>query len=305
MRVWLVWLAVCLIWSTVWLFIKLGLRDVPPVSFAWLRLVIAVAVLLPVLLAQSTPLPRKGRTLALIAVTGVLLFSLNYGLVYWGAQHISSGLTAVLQAVTPVFGLLFAHRYLPYERVTPAKLCGLGLGIAGVAVIFSDQLRLAGWSALLGCAAVAAGALCVALAYVLIKAYGRDSPPTALMAGQMLCGSLPLIAVGLTVEGSPFAFRWTPAAAASLLYLTLAGSLAAFWLNYWLLKRMDAMKVLMMSIPEPLLAVLLGVLVLGEAVTGRTLLGGLCILSGVWLVLASRSPKGSEVRRGVKRSVVE
>ena len=289
MKLFLVWVVTCLIWSTVWLFIKLGLRDLPPVSFAGIRLVVAVAVLVPVIIVQRIRLPQKGRDLLLIAVTGLLLLGLNYGLVFWGAQYISSGLTAVLQSVTPAFGLAFAGYYLPHERITLLKLCALGAGIAGVALIFSNQLQVAGWLALLGCAAVVAGALCVALAYVLIKAYGSHLHPTVLTAGQMLCALVPLLIFGFAKEGSPLTFNWTLRAVVSLLYLALAGSVAAFWLNYWLLKRMDATKVLLMSIVEPLLAVLLGALVLGETLTGRTLLGGVCILFSVWLILLRRS----------------
>lgn len=288
MKVVLVWLLTCLIWGTVWLFIKIGLRDLPPFSFAGLRLAVALCVLLPLLALRRTHWPRTRRERALIASTGFLLLGGNYALLYWGAQHISSGLTAVLQAATPAFGLFLARKFLPGERATPAGLAALALGVLGVAVIFSDQLRVAGWSALLGSAAVAAGAALVALAYVLIKAHGAGLPPTTLMAGQMLCGMIPLLAVGFVREGSPLSFRWTPSAAASLIYLALAGSLAAFWLNYWLLRRMDAMKVLLMSIPEPLIAVVIGALVLGERLTRQTAAGGALVLLSVWLALKRR-----------------
>jgi drug/metabolite transporter (DMT)-like permease len=284
MKVLLVWLATCLIWSAVWLFIKLGLQDLPPLSFAGIRLAIALVALTPLLAVQRPPLPRMGRDVALIAGTGLLLLCLNYALLYWGAQYISSGLTAVLQAVTPAFGLVFAH-YLSGESVTLRKAGALGLGIVGVAVIFLNQLQLAGWLALLGCAAVVAAAVCVALAYVLVKAYGRRLHPLTLMAGQMLCGLVPLLTAGLIKEGSPLAFRWTFLAVAALLYLALGCSVLAFWLNYWLLRRLDATNVLLMSIIEPLLAVLLGALVLGESLTARALLGGACVLLSVGLLL--------------------
>lgn len=294
MKLLFVWLAVCIIWSTVWLFIKLGLRDLPPISFAAIRLLIAVSILLPLMLARRIRLPRASRDLILIAVTGLLLLGLNYGLLYWGAQYISSGLTAVLQAATPAFGLIFVHYLLPAERFTLSKLCAIALGIAGVAVIFSDQLQIAGWLALLGSIAVAAGAICVALAYVLVKAYGSHLHPTVLITGQMVCGLVPLLVFGLYKEGSPLAFHWTPVATLSLLYLALAGSIAAFGLNYWLLKRMDATKVMAMALVEPLFAVLLGTAVLGERLTLQTLVGGVCILLSVGLVLTRRSARPLE-----------
>ena len=96
-----VWIVTCLIWSTVWLFIKLGVRDVPPVTFAAMRLIIAILVMVPVTIALKTPRPRYRREWGYVAGTGVILLGLNYGLLNWGLQHISSGLTAVLQAMTP------------------------------------------------------------------------------------------------------------------------------------------------------------------------------------------------------------
>ena len=285
MKILLVWILTCLIWSTVWLFIKLGLQDLPPISFAGIRLLIAVLILLPVIAVRRLPLPRASRDLRMIAITGLLLLGLNYGLVFWGAQHISSGLTAVLQAATPAFGLVFAGYYLPKERITLLKLCALVIGIGGVAIIFSNQLQIAGWLALLGCAAVIGGALCVAFSYVLVKAYGGHLHPIVLTAGQMLCGLVPLLIFGLAKEGNPLGFHWTSTATFSLLYLALAGSVAAFGLNYWLLQRTDATKILLMSIVEPPLAILLGVVVLGEQLTERTLWGSGCILLSVGLIL--------------------
>jgi drug/metabolite transporter (DMT)-like permease len=288
MKVLLVWVVTCLIWSTVWLFIKLGLHDLPPVSFAGIRLVIAVAVLLPFVLIRRTPLPQSPRERMLVAVTGLLLLGLNYGLVFWGAQFITSGLTAVLQAATPAFTLAFAHYLLPNERFTLSKLSAVALGVVGVAVIFSDQMQVVGWHALAGSVAVVGGALCVAFAYVLVKAHLGHLRPTVLTTGQMLCAMVPLVAYGFVREGNPLTFNWTPKAVFSLLYLALAGSVAAFWLNYWLLKRMDATKVMSMSLVEPLLAVLLGALVLGEKITAHALLGGVCILASIGLILSGR-----------------
>lgn len=288
MKVLLVWAVTCLIWSTVWLFIKLGLHDLPPVSFAGLRLVVAVAILLPFVLIRRTPLPQSPRERGMVAVTGLLLLGLNYGLVFWGAQFITSGLTAVLQAATPAFTLVFAHYLLPDERFTLSKLAAVALGVVGVAVIFSDQMQAVGWHALAGSAAVAGGALCVAFAYVLVKAHVGHLRPTVLTTGQMLCAVVPLMAYGLVREGNPVTFHWTPKAVFSLMYLALAGSVAAFWLNYWLLKRMDTTKVMSMSLVEPLLAVLLGAAVLGEKITAHALLGGVCILASIGLILTGR-----------------
>ena len=139
-----VWIVTCLIWSTVWLFIKIGVRDIPPVTFAAYRLAIALIVLVPITVAQRVGLPRARRDYVLIASTGVVLLGINYALLNWGIQFVSSGLTAVLQAMTPAFGMVFAHFMLRDERMTGVKAAALLLGVAGVAIIFSDQSRLRG-----------------------------------------------------------------------------------------------------------------------------------------------------------------
>jgi drug/metabolite transporter (DMT)-like permease len=288
-RVLVVWWVTCLLWSSVWLCIKIGVGDVPPATFASARLVIALLVLLPIFALRRVPLPRERRDWLLIGATGFLLLGLNYALLYWGAQYITSGLSAVLQAATPAFGLMFAHVLSDDERFTGWQIAGLLLGVLGVGVIFADQLtmtRAAFW----GCLAVTASALCVALGYVVVRKYGAHLRPIELTTGQMIVGLLPLLAIALTREGNPLAVRWTTPALVSVLYLALAGSVTAFWLNYWLLKRIGTTKVLVMSLVEPLIAVVLGAIVLREALPAGTLLGGSCILASTWLVFAPQRP---------------
>src|SRR6185503_3918991 len=144
MRSRLVWLLLCLIWGSTWLFIKLGLNDLPPFTFAAIRFVIACSILFTIVAARRLRLPRTRADWLLLGSTGVLSFSLNYGLLFWGEQYISSGLAALLQATIPAFGFVFAHLYLPGERMTPAKIFGTAMGVAGVGVVFSNQLGVAG-----------------------------------------------------------------------------------------------------------------------------------------------------------------
>ena len=136
MKARLVWLILCCIWGSTWLFIKIGLDDLPPLTFAGIRFVIASAILFAIVAARKLSLPRLKSDWKLLALTGVLSFSCNYGLIFWGEQHISSGLAALLQATIPAFGLIIAHFYLPGERMTPRKVVGVVLGILGVAVVF-------------------------------------------------------------------------------------------------------------------------------------------------------------------------
>src|SRR6185295_6666748 len=128
-----------------------------PFIFAGIRFVIASTILFAIIKARRLSLPRARADWTLLAITGVLSFSFNYGLVFWGEQYVSSGLAALLQATIPAFGLVIAHFYLPGERMTPAKIFGIAMGVAGVGVVFSNQLSLAGPRALAGCAALVVG----------------------------------------------------------------------------------------------------------------------------------------------------
>jgi len=289
-----VWLLLCLIWGSTWLFIKLGLDDLPPFTFAGIRFVIASAILFAIIKARRLSLPRTGADWILLAVTGVLSFSLNYGLLFWGEQYISSGLAALLQATIPAFGLVFAHLYLPGERLTPAKIFGIVMGVAGVGVVFSNQLSVAGPRALAGCAALVVGSACAAAANVLVKKNGAKLDPAILAGGQMFFGLIPLLAIGIPLEGTPFQFHWTRMAIIALFYLAIVGSVAAFLLYYWLVQHMDVTKTMLVALVTPVIAVTLGVLVLKEELNWRTFAGGLLIICGIGLIVRRRAKKGAE-----------
>ncbi|MGA1368205.1 MAG: DMT family transporter, partial [Blastocatellia bacterium] len=113
-----VWVVLILIWGSTWIFIKLGLRDLPPITFAGLRFLIAALVLWAIALSRRARLPCRGAEWRVLAWSGLIAIGLNYGLIFWGEVRITSGLAALLQATIPVFGLLIAHWYLPSERIT-------------------------------------------------------------------------------------------------------------------------------------------------------------------------------------------
>src|SRR5213075_2391999 len=118
MKARLVWLVLCGIWGSTWLFIKLGLANLPPFTFAGIRFVIAFTIIVALIRIRRLALPRARADWLLLAVTGILSFGLNYGLVFWGEQYISSGLAALLQSMLPAFGLIIAHYYLPGEPMS-------------------------------------------------------------------------------------------------------------------------------------------------------------------------------------------
>jgi drug/metabolite transporter (DMT)-like permease len=284
----IVWLILCLIWGTTWIFIKIGLTDLPPISFASARFLLSAISVFLIIRVQRIPLPRSGSQWGLIALTGILQFSFNYSSVFWSEQYITSGLAAVLQATITLFGLVLAWIFLPNERITPRKTLAVMLGIIGVAVVFVDQLKVENWLAFAGCVAIVGGSYCAAQASILVKAKAGGIHPAALVFGQMICG-LPLILLySFLVEGNPLNLHWSWVAIISVLYLTLIGTVAAFWLYYWLLSRIESTKAMMISLVTPLIAVMIGAVTIGERLPPQTFVGGIMIIGSIGLIVFRR-----------------
>jgi drug/metabolite transporter (DMT)-like permease len=286
----LVWFILCVIWGSTWIFIKVGLEDLPPITFAVARFLLGVILLFAVIRIQKIPLPKTWKEWRLIALTGVLQFSVNYSMVFWSEQYITSGLAAVLQSMITVFGLVLAWIFLPSERITPVKIFAVFLGIIGVGVIFYDQLKVQNFMAFAGCVAVVVGSYAAAQASILIKAKGGMVHPASLVFGQMMCGLPAIIIYSLIAEGNPLTFHWSWKAVICVLYLTIFGTIAAFWLYYWLLSRIESTKAMMISLVTPLLAVIIGWMVLGETLPPQTGFGGVLIIAGIWLIAMRRKP---------------
>lgn len=280
-----IWLTLCLIWGTTWIFIKIGLEDLPPIGFAALRFILAALILAVIIKVQKIPMPSTRSEWKLIALTGVLQFSVNYSTVFWSEQYISSGLAAVLQAMITVFGLLLAWIFLPNERITKLKIFAVFLGIVGVGVIFAEQLQVNSIMAFAGCAAIVVGSYAAAQASILIKAKGGGLHPASLLFGQMLWG-LPLIIIySLVHEGNPINYHWTWRAVLCILYLTILGTIAAFWLYYVLLSKIESTKAMMISLVTPLIAVVIGAIFLGERLPAQTFAGGILIMASIGLIV--------------------
>ncbi len=294
MKARLVWLILCGIWGSTWLFIKLGLEDLPPLTFAGIRFVISCAILFPLVWVRHLALPKTRSEWFLVVGTGVMSFSLNYGLVFWAEQYITSGLAALLQAMLPAFGLILAHIHVPAERMTWVKIAGVVLGVFGVGVVFSNQLAISGRLALAGCVAMVLSAFFAAYSNVLVKTHGKNLNPAVLAAFQMLFGLVPLLLYGLTFEGNPLRLRWTPLAVVCLMYLAVVGTVIAFLMYYWLIQHMDVTKTMLISLVTPVVAVILGMLVLDEQLSWRTLVGGAMIIAGIGFIVVRR-PRTSPV----------
>jgi drug/metabolite transporter (DMT)-like permease len=295
-RIPVAWLTLCVVWSSTWLAIKIGLRDLPPISFVGIRFLIAIAVLTAVSIGRTRLLPLRGGDYGALALTGLLMFAINYTLLFWGELHVSSGLAAVLQATIPIFGMVFAHWMLPNEPLRLQKLSGAIIALIGVAIICARLLDFSGLLAFWGGLGIVFGAAGAAFSNVLLKGRAIQIGPAMLAAWQMIFGTMPLLLLGFVVDGNPARFHWTPMSIFCLLYLAVIGSALTFLLLYWLLPRMSVTNLQTISLITPPGAVMLGWLLGGEIFPVWSLLGAAFVLAGVWMIFRrTKEPKQAQI----------
>jgi drug/metabolite transporter (DMT)-like permease len=277
-------LLLTLVWGTTWAVIRVGLAGIPPFTGVALRFTIAGLLLLALVPRFEVRLGRRPRERWLWLANGLLSFCLSYAIVYWSEQHIPSGLAAVLFATYPLFVAALAHFLLPGERLAARAALGLLLGFAGVAVIFSDDLRLLGGDRVrLAAAVMLVSPLASALSTILVKRWGSGVHPLSLAAVPMLGAGLAMALVALAFE-SDRTLVFDARSVGALLYLAVLGSAVTFTVYYWLLARVTATRVALMSYLIPIVAVAIGALAFDEPVRPRLLAGSLLVLLGLVFV---------------------
>ena len=270
----------CAIWGTTWLGIKIGLQTMPPVSGVGLRFTLGGLFLFAVAFAQRKYLPPRAMPWKLILVLSATLFGLNYILTYVAETHLPSGLVAVLFGTLPFFTFAFGH-YLVGEKTTLLTWAGALLAFAGVAVIsLAGDARGAVWYAL---AAIAA-AVISAFANVYAKRHA-DADPLIVLPPAMLIAGIVLSAAGMVLE-HPAGAAFSERSMMAVLYLAIFGSGIAFFLNMWLLQRIDVWIVGLSALLIPVLAVFVGIVFGGETFGVRDLAGAAFVIAGVWLALS-------------------
>jgi drug/metabolite transporter (DMT)-like permease len=283
---WALLLVLALIWGAAFFFIHVAVAHVAPLTYVWLRLTIAAAGLLAWMRFKgeklSLPLPVWGAMLVLALLNNVIPFAL-FG---WAQQHIASGLASILNATTPIWGVVVAHIATSDERMTPAKLIGVVIGFVGVATMIGPDLLASGDSLLPQLACIAAS-LCYALAGVWARRFKpMGLKPLKVATAQLLVGALIMTPVSLTVSqpwigGSP-----SLAALGAIAVLALACTALGYVLYFRLIDSAGATNATLVTVLVPPFAILLGALFLGEVLTGGQFMGfaftalGLAVIDG-------------------------
>lgn len=273
----------CLIWGSTWLGIKIGLEDSPPFLSAGLRFLIATIFLYIWAKCRGIRFSDYKDQIIKILIPGFFLYYLAYSLIYWGEQYINSGLTAVLFATFPFFVAIYATLLLKDEKLTRFKFLGLLTGFCGIILIFWDSLSFSGENLFAGMTGIILSAACSAYASVRVKRDLYSVEPIVISTYQMGLGTLLLLGSGFLLEKTSD-FKLTYKSIGALLYLSFLGSALAFMAYYWLLKKIEVTKLSLITFITPIVALVLGWLILGEALTLYLLLGTILVIFGIWLV---------------------
>lgn len=296
----------CLIWGTTWIAIKITLSGFPPFYGAAARFVVAALFLYLYARISHAPLLFSKRYLVVIAVSSFLMYVFDYGLVYWGEQYLSAGVTAIFFAPFALFTAIWSNFIFKNEPFRWNTFAGILFGFAGIFVVFYDQLVATQFdrTVILASAAIVVGATGGALAVVIIKKYAHRENAVAITLHQMLFGIFFLALFGILFE-NPGQIDLSPKVIGAVVYLGIAGSAIAFSIYYWLLKKMSAITLSTIIYVTPIVAVVFDYVLMGERVSGGSIIGALLIFSGIAISQAHNWAFVRELKNKRQREINE
>ncbi len=284
------------VWGSTFLGIRVGVREVPPLILAAMRFSVAGLVLFGWVLARGERAPslREWRSASIL---GMVIFLFDYGLLFWAEQRVPSGIAAVMLATIPVFMALSEIIFLRTQRLTARLALALLIGIGGVGVLMSRSLNVGGAPIdKVGAMALIFASISWSIASVLARKLPLPDSKVMSSGAQMLAGGI-LLAI---VAGALGEFRnFHPSAVSrgawlALLYLIVAGSIIGFTAYVWLIHHESPTKVGTYAYVNPIVAVLVGYFLGGEALSTRTILGTLLVLISVVVITTTPAKKPAE-----------
>jgi drug/metabolite transporter (DMT)-like permease len=294
-QAWLAFWVLALIWGSSYLFIRIGVEQLPPFQLVFIRTGIAAIGLNIVIYARGKRLPTDRRGIGDLLFLGIVNTVFPFALITWGEIHIESGLASVLQGTAALFTLVLAHFTLADERITLRKLVGLIIGFLGVIVLANrstgGEVEHADptWH-LLGQLAILGSSLCYASGGVYSRKVMQNRlDPMVVAAGAMTVAAIitGIIAYGLPgfAGGAPVALnQLEPAVLGSILTLGIFNTFGAYLVYYSILATLGAARTSMVAYVLPVVGLLLGAIFLGERLDASLLLGALLIIGSIAIV---------------------
>ncbi|HUP50070.1 MAG TPA: EamA family transporter [Thermoanaerobaculia bacterium] len=276
---------VCLVWGTTYLAIAIAIETIPPLALTAIRFIIAGALMAAIALWRGERLPRDRRTLVNLAIVGFLMIGMGNLAVAWAEQWVPSGLAALFVATAPFWMVVIEAFRRQGERADLRTGAGMLIGFAGVAMLVTPGGAGPSWnfSFIAGAVAIQIGSIAWQLGSVRGKYHLNHVPLLASASLQMLFGGL-IVGVLSVVIGEPARFVLNARTFAALVYLTLFGSVLAYSAYVYALAKLRTTKVSLYAYVNPVVAVILGWLILDEKLTPLSIVAMVTILGGVALV---------------------
>ena len=269
------------IWGASYMFIKVAVADIPPLTFVVLRTGIGGIVLTLLLWLRGQRLPR-GELWGPLAVMGLFNTLVPYGLINWGEVHISSALAAILTGTMPLFTVVLAHFWADGERLDGFKALGVAIGFLGVVILLGPDLRGGVTHTLLGDLAIVGAALSYAIAAVYARRHLQGQEPMMLSAGMLLLGLLMSLPPAFAFE-RPLALSPSLQAWGATVALGVLGTAVAYLIYYWLIDNGGAVQASLVTYIIPVGGIFWGWLLLGEQIHWTFIAGMACIFLGIMI----------------------
>jgi drug/metabolite transporter (DMT)-like permease len=294
---WLAYMALCLIWGSTWLAIRLVVRDVPPFLGASVRFFLAAGILLIPVFFRRDRWPKHDTQWNALLVLGFTMIAIPYGLIFWSEQYIKSSLTAVLFSANPL--VVASLTPIMMQRKIPRQaVFAMVVAFGGILTLYKD-LAISSRT-LLGGVAVLGATFISAWSVVFAKKRLHDLDTVFATGMQMLIGAIGLLWATWALE-SHKSVTWSGRAVGGLVFLAIVGSAAAFAFYYWLLKSMQPYQISTISLLVPAIALLEGNLLENESVTITMLIATMVVLGSVSVTLRANpdeAPVSLPLREG-------
>jgi drug/metabolite transporter (DMT)-like permease len=287
LKIFLVYVILCLIWGSTWIVIRFGLESLTPIFSAGLRFAVASIFIYLLMKIKNISIQTDRIAIRLYILMGFLSFVVSYGLVYWAEQFVPSGMAAVLFAVYPFWIVIFSYIRMPGEHIGFYKIFGTLLGFIGIVIIFSDSFSGDVTKFLIGMFAVVLSGTTQAWVAVSVKKVGNHLHPLSMNFIPMVIAGFSMIIIALFTEDLSL-IRIDENAVLSILYLAFFGTVITFTSFYWLIKKINIVILSLVAFITPIVALILGYFFYNEELSARHFIGTALVLTGVfWANLGS------------------
>lgn len=284
---WIVFITLGLIWSSSFLWIKIALKEMGPLTLVAYRVIFGLLFGVVVMALQRVSLPRTLKEWTPLLIVGLTNIAIPFFLISWGETIIDSGVASILDATVPLFTIVAAHFILHDDKMTTPKVLGLLMGFAGVVVLMSKDVG-ASQSSLLGQLAVILASAFYAGSSIYIRKFTEDTPGIVRSMGPLFSATAVMWLASFIFE-SPIKIPTLPITWIALLFMGILGSGLAFVMAFYLIHEIGPTRLTMVTYLFPLGGVTLGVIFLKEQLTWQILTGAILIIAS--LAVANWNPK--------------